>query len=289
MKKETVLTILLCTAIVLLAAGFFGYRYYLLQIENERLVAELKQSNDQLALAEQKNSDLVNALQEAANKNETFAANLQSATQNLNKLQWLNSLDTQLLQKYSKVYFLNENYTPKELSPIDSKYLFNKSRTLEIHGRVLPFLQQMLQAASTDNVTIEVASAYRSFSTQASLKSDYKVRYGTGANTFSADQGYSEHQLGTTLDFTTQAVGGGLTGFQKTEAYKWLQEHGHEYGFVLSYPPNNSYYIFEPWHWRFVGIELATKLHNDGKNFYDLDQREINSYLANMFNTTSTQ
>ncbi|MCC2630603.1 MAG: peptidase and DD-carboxypeptidase VanY/endolysin [Candidatus Paceibacter sp.] len=274
--------------LIFITAGLAGYYIYELQAENKELQLSLEKTQATLSISEKKNADLVAALQEIANKNETFASQLQSATQNLNQLQWLNSLDTQLLQKYSKVYFLNENYTPKELSPIDTKFLFNKSRTLEIHDRVLPFLQTMLQAAAVDNVEISIASAYRSFEIQANLKSDYKVRYGSGANAFSADQGYSEHQLGTTLDFTTAQVGGGLTGFQKTEAYTWLKDNAHKYGFVLSYPPNNEYYIYEPWHWRFVGIELATKLHTDNKNFYDLDQREINTYLGNMFNTTLT-
>jgi D-alanyl-D-alanine carboxypeptidase len=87
------------------------------------------------------------------------------------------------------------------------------------------------------------------------LKSQYRVTYGAGtANSFSADQGYSEHQLGTTVDFTTPKVGGTLTGFDKTDSYKWLQNNAYKYGFILSYPSSNGYYIFEPWHWRFVGL-----------------------------------
>jgi len=62
-----------------------------------------------------------------------------------------------------------------------------------------------------------------------------------------------------------------------------LNEYAHEYGFVLSYAEGNSYFMFEPWHWRFVGVELATRLKNEGKKFYDLDQREINQYLVKIF------
>ena len=50
----------------------------------------------------------------------------------------------------------------------------------------------------------------------------------------------------------------------------------YKYGFAISYPAGNAYYKFEPWHWRYVGVELAAKLHNEAKNFYDLDQRDIN-------------
>ena len=227
-------------------------------------------------------------IQEAANKNKTFADQLTQATQSLDKLTWLNTIDPQLIQKYSKVYFLNEHYVPRSLSPIDSKFLANTNRSLEIEDRVLPFLQKMLQAAALDNITIQVDSAYRSFQTQGSLKSSYKVTYGSGANTFSAEQGYSEHQLGTALDFTTPSLNGGLTGFQKTSAYTWMKDNAYKYGFSISYPSNNKYYVFEPWHWRFVGIDLATKLHNDNKYFYDLDQREINTYLPVLFNTEAS-
>jgi D-alanyl-D-alanine carboxypeptidase len=110
------------------------------------------------------------------------------------------------------------------------------------------------------------------------------MTFGSGtANSFSADQGYSEHQLGTAVDFTTPAIGAVLTGFDKTASYQWLQANAYKYGFVLSYPKGNGYFVFEPWHWRYVGVELATFLHDQGKNFYDLDQRTIDSYLIKFF------
>ena len=128
-----------------------------------------------------------------------------------------------------------------------------------------------------------MASAFRSFDTQASLKSGYKITYGSGANKFSADQGYSEHQLGTSVDFTTPDVGGNFSKFQTDPAYQWLQNNAHHYGFILSYPEENTYYKFEPWHWRFVGVELASDLHGENKYFYDMDQREIDTYLIKLF------
>ena len=110
------------------------------------------------------------------------------------------------------------------------------------------------------------------------------VRYGSGtANSFSAEQGYSEHQLGTTVDFTTKSLSGKLGGFDKTAEYKWLTENAHKFGFTLSYPPNNSYYTFEPWHWRFVGGDLARYLYNRNLHFYDMAQRDIDEYLIDIF------
>ena len=147
----------------------------------------------------------------------------------------------------------------------------------------MPFFEDMVEDALDDGVELFVVSAFRSFEEQAGLKGAYTVTYGSGANAFSADQGYSEHQLGTTIDFTTTGINGGLTGFEKTAAYEWLKENAHKYGFVLSYPENNAYYIYEPWHWRFVGEDLARDLHKDGKYFYDLDQRKIDEYLISLF------
>ena len=199
-------------------------------------------------------------------------------------LQKLTTLDPELLKKYSKVYFLNEHYTPSSLTPIDAKYVIGKDRVLEIHGEVWPHLIALLDATSAEDLGLRITSSYRSFGTQATLKASYKVTYGTtAANRFSAEQGYSEHQLGTTVDFTTTKTGNLSGSFDQTPEFTWLTEHAHEYGFVLSYPKNNKYYIYEPWHWRYVGIELATKLHDDGTYLYDIDQREIDKYLLSIF------
>jgi LAS superfamily LD-carboxypeptidase LdcB len=196
----------------------------------------------------------------------------------------LSKTDTQLLQKYSKVYFLNENYTPKSLADINTEYLSDKTRSLQLLSNVIPYFNRMMQASKSAGLNLKVLSAYRSFGQQAQLKSNYKVTFGTtAANKFSADQGYSEHQLGTTVDFTTEKNGANLDAFVSSPESKWLVENAYQYGFILSYPAGNQYYQFEPWHWRFVGVDLAAKLHREGKKFYDEDQRVIDNYLFILF------
>ncbi len=233
-----------------------------------------RKNEENLALREQ----LIN--QEAQIDN--VSSTLEDLKQNVNTIVKLRSLDEELLKKYSKVYFLNENYVPKTLLPIDSQYV-NNSKEQYIHGNVLPFLYTLLEEAKKNQIDLKVKWGYRSFFEQANIKSSSSFSYGSGANKFVADQGYSEHQLGTTIDFTTSEFNGNSSLFHKTKAYKWLLENAYKYGFILSYPENNKYYIFEPWHWRFVGIRLATKLHQENKNFYDLDQREIDEYLISIF------
>lgn len=214
----------------------------------------------------------------------SFQKELERVTGTVGTLDKLSKTDKELLQKYSKVYFLNEHYVPASLSDIEKKYLYTESQDIKLHSDVLPHLAKLIDDAALASTTLYVRSGYRSFYDQAHLKSEYSVTYGAGtANQFSADQGYSEHQLGTTVDFTTVGINGGLVGFDKTPAFKWLQENARLYGFILSYPKSNSYYIYEPWHWRYVGVALATKLHVDNVNFYDTDQRVIDEYLVSIF------
>jgi len=202
----------------------------------------------------------------------------------LNTLQKLAQTDPELLKKYSRVYFLNENYVPSELSQIPMSYQYSSNKQLLIHTNVLPHLEDMINAASSSGVQLYTFSAYRSFAEQKALKSEYQITYGAGtANSFSADQGYSEHQLGTAVDMITPGLGGVLDGFDGTVAYTWMLANAYKYGFELSYPKNNGYYVFEPWHWRFVGIKLATYLHDNNTNYYDLDQRFIDTYLVNIW------
>lgn len=256
-----------------------------LAITNESLVLKIDELNTNLSNTQQNMAQIfldLNKSQE--NTNLTLAEQLEKITGTVNTLEQLTTLDEELLKKYSKVFFLNEHYAPTDIVKIDPDYLFEPSRGLEIHGEVWPFLKDMIDDANDDDGNLFVGSAFRSFGTQTVLKDNYTVVYGAGsANQFSADQGYSEHQLGTTVDLTTKALNGSLNGFDKTPEYKWLLENAHKYGFILSYPSGNSYYKFEPWHWRFVGIDLATKLHNEDKNFYEEDQRVIDSYLGVMF------
>ncbi len=227
--------------------------------------------------------DLADDYSEERDKNGEFEDQIRDLAGTLGDLDKLAKTDKELLQKYSKVYFLNENYIPEKLKAIDNSYLMVGKEIAFFHTRAMSHLEDLLDDAAEAGVDLKVVSAYRSFDEQTSLKGQYTQTYGTGANTFSADQGYSEHQLGTTIDLTVPAVGGAYTSFADTEAYKWLLDNAYKYGFILSYPENNAYYIFEPWHWRFVGTELARDLNKSGQNFYELDQRDIDKYLLNLF------
>ena len=276
--------------LILACLGLAAKFYWITKMQDENtalLQTQLLNTQSSLSEAQAQTKILNSQLLVESNKSFAYSNQLNQVSSTAEMLQRQVNTDPQLLQKYSKIFFLNENYSPSALTDIDTRFLFVKTKPIQFHDRVWPFLMNLLTDANNSGVNLLVDSGYRSFGTQATLKSTYKVTYGAGtANSFSADQGYSEHQLGTALDFTTQKIGGGLAGFEKTDAYMWLNDNAYKYGFILSYPSSNSYYIFEPWHWRFVGLDLALRLHNENKHFYDLDQRDINPYLANFFNAS---
>lgn len=288
-KFFKIVIIIALVAILVQIIGLGVLKLYLvlkeLEISKNNLAVYQKIANSYHLLAQRKileNTELQQKISQEEALIQSFSGELEGLKQNVNTIIKLRNLDEELLKKYSKIYFLNENYIPKSILPIDPQYVSN-SQEQYIHGNVMPFLYSLLENAKKEGIDLKVKWGYRSFWEQASIKSSSAVSFGSGANKFIADQGYSEHQLGTTVDFTTSEFNGNSSMFSKTKAYQWLLNNAYKYGFVLSYPENNKYYIFEPWHWRFVGIRLATKLHNENKYFYDLDQREIDEYLISIF------
>ena len=287
--------------LILIAGGWYIYTQLtslstdLGTLSNQVVALENKLSSTTADLSNniaQTHNTLSNALNQQAQNSAVIAQQLgnyqqqvSTVSSTVSTLQKLSNTDPQLLEKYSKVFFLNEYYAPAKLTAIPAAYEYSETKQLTLQADVWPHLKKLIDDANSSGVNIYVFSAYRSFNEQSALKSEYKVTYGAGtANSFSADQGYSEHQLGTTVDIMTGGLGGVLDDrFDGTSAYAWMQVNAYKYGFVLSYPKGNTSYVFEPWHWRFVGVKLATDLHNQGKNFYDLDQRSIDAYLVNFF------
>jgi len=271
--------------------SYFAYATYETLIKTEAELALKTQTSQEALNALQKsldditleNENIKSFLTEEQKKNIALEKLKKRNEKKIDTLEKLTTIDPELLKKYSKVFFLSENYNPPQVEDIEEEYKITPEKELQILEDVEPFLHNLLEDANDDGVNLRVISAYRSFDAQMKLKSNYTVTYGSGANQFSADQGYSEHQLGTTVDFGTPEVPGAYMSFEQTTAFTWLQKNAHNYGFILSYPKGNAYYQYEPWHWRFVGEDLAGDLYDDDKTFYELDQREIDEYLIKIF------
>lgn len=268
--------------VFILALGGYGVMYF--KDRQAEWQSDRQNLEQNLTQAEEENKRLEQELRDKLYIIESFEGQIRSISGVVGDLHKLSQMDKELLRKYSKVYFLSENYVPARLGQIEERYTFNPDNKLLFHADALPYLNRLLERARAGGIELLASSAFRSFDTQASLKSSYTVVYGAGtANQFSADQGYSEHQLGTAVDLATRSSGPSSNTFEKDPAYQWLLDNAHRHGFTLSYPKGNSHYIFEPWHWRFVGVELATRLHAGNKHFYDMDQREIDEYLIKLF------
>jgi D-alanyl-D-alanine carboxypeptidase len=124
-------------------------------------------------------------------------------------------------------------------------------------------LESLVSSAAASGEELAVASGYRSYEDQRASYARLVSVFGKGADRTSAPPGHSQHQLGTAVDFTNAAVGYEvMQKFGRTTAAGWLQEHAHEHGFVLSYPPGRharTGYHWEPWHYRYVGEENARR------------------------------
>ncbi len=144
-------------------------------------------------------------------------------------------------------------------------------------------LRAMTEAAALADAAIAIQSAYRSYATQKAVFDNWVARLGYNrALEVSARPGHSEHQLGLAIDVRSESAGSTLSAtFASTPAGKWMKAHGWEYGFVMSYPRGTmdvTCYDFEPWHFRYVGREMAAAIRGSG-----LTLRE---YLWANFTTT---
>ena len=173
--------------------------------------------------------------------------------------------DKQYLILVNKYYKLANDYVPDNLVTIESKY----GRTLEIESTVYEQYKLMWNAAKAEGLTLYIRSPYRSYITQQGLYNNYVKDNGKAlADTFSARPGYSEHQTGLAFDVTSPTTT--FDTFEYSKEFEWLQVHAHEYGFILRYPSGKEYitgYIYEPWHYRYVGVDVATKIHETGLTY----------------------
>ena len=131
-----------------------------------------------------------------------------------------------------------------------------------------PILPDVLAEADTWYV-LYLCSGYRTLEAQASLFSKSIREKGIAhACSRNALEGRSEHNLGLALDISTTDAGVISSGFAGTAAGTWVGEYCHEYGFILRYPEDKTSitgYVFEPWHYRYVGVDLAGTLYTSGQ------------------------
>jgi len=121
-----------------------------------------------------------------------------------------------------------------------------------------------------EGVYIRNLSAYRSYSRQSAIYNNYKKEHGLKwTDKWSARAGHSEHQTGLALDVTKKGMST-FTGFENTKEFTWISNNAHKFGFILRYPDGKNYitgYGYEPWHYRYVGVDVATYIYENDITF----------------------
>lgn len=173
-----------------------------------------------------------------------------------------------------RLILINKNH------PIPDGYTFTRKTitgTMQCDERILEDLLLMLQAAKRENVNLIICSPYRSDYSQISIFERHVEAYmNKGLNYIDSFKlasqeatvpGYSEHQIGLSLDIYTASHMTLDDAYGETEAGRWLAEHCSEYGFILRYPKDKEYITsinYEPWHFRYVGREAAQIIMEEG-------------------------
>lgn len=174
--------------------------------------------------------------------------------------------------KVIKITFIHGLTPENTITPftIDGTVISNKNIPLPqdydpgVSEEAMAAIGELEKAMLAEDLAFVLLSGYRTYSYQEGLFNKYVEENGEEeANKYSARAGYSEHQTGLAFDFNWIN-----DEFSRTKEYLWLVDNAHNYGFILRYPEGKEEitgYQYEPWHWRYVGKELATNIYESGK------------------------
>lgn len=171
----------------------------------------------------------------------------------------------------NRKYNLPDTYVPDDLVNLaDVPTVLDNPEVNQMRSAAYDALKQLFTAAEDEaGYYLYARSGYRSYNTQVSLYGSYVANNGQeAADTFSARPGQSEHQTGLVMDITCKAMNFQLDDtFGDTEEGKWVSENAHRFGFIVRYPKGKediTGYMYEPWHIRYLGTELATDVYESG-------------------------
>lgn len=167
----------------------------------------------------------------------------------------------------NKFYRLSDSYDSSNMVKVSIQHSFGENQMLT--SETYDAFKEMFNAALDEGLKLVINSSFRSFEEQEATYEEIKNRYGEAeANRRAAKPGYSEHQTGMAIDIQTF----GSTGetFEDFDEFKWLQNNAHKYGFILRYPKGKEFitgYEYESWHYRYVGVDVATYIKENGITF----------------------
>jgi len=184
--------------------------------------------------------------------------------------------DDALFHLVDKEHSLGESFVPTDLVELSAMDIVVNRAGMQLRKEPAEALEAMCRAAAAEGITLDISSAYRSYSYQDALFQNSIKRIGEEATRRElAVPGTSQHQLGSTIDFGTVDE-----RFAKTKAYAWLQKNAGKYGFVISYPEDDEEftgYIFESWHYRYLTVSGA----NLCEKYFNGSQQAMMLFLHN--------
>lgn len=165
----------------------------------------------------------------------------------------------------NKYNYLSSDYIPNDLVKTNEYAKENLSLNKEAYEA----FKKMARDASLNNLNLRIISAYRSYEYQNNLYNRYLENDRQDiVDTYSARPGHSEHQTGLAIDLDNKKSL--YIDFEKTKEYLWLKDNCYKYGFILRYPENKEHitgYMYEPWHYRYIGIKESTYIHNNNLTY----------------------
>ena len=168
-----------------------------------------------------------------------------------------------ICNKYNK---LPDNYVPYNIVSVPKKYHIIDGGDYKLSSGTLNAFVLMFNDAKTLGLNIKVISSFRTNEYQMGIYNSLLLKNGKSfADKYSATAGQSEHQTGLAVDINNES-----SDFDNTLECRWLKSNAYKYGFILRYPKdkeNVTGYEYEPWHYRYVGIEVATKIYNEKITF----------------------
>lgn len=177
-------------------------------------------------------------------------------------------IDDEYLILVNKFHYLEQDFAPDDIVTVSNWYAYGDN---EIRKEVYDKFRSMYNAALEEDLKLIITSSYREYDFQETLWNRYANQKGEEwADSVAARPGYSEHQTGLTLDIVTDGEGSSMSAFDQTDEFKWLSKNAYKYGFILRYPEGKediTGYSYESWHYRYVGVETATKIHDLGITF----------------------
>lgn len=166
-----------------------------------------------------------------------------------------NLSNTMLVNKHN---YLPADYAPSDIQNIRTMYAYDgHSIKEEVYDQFI----KMWSSANKEGLSLIINSSYRTFEDQERI-------YAINSDDYASKPGFSEHQTGLALDIVTPGSIG--NDFENTEEFKWLKNNAHKYGFILRYPKEKEHitgYSYESWHYRYLGIDLATKVYNSNLSY----------------------